>query len=179
MTRNLAPAYLAALVIVPHVPHDPHDPYAIAVPFRPGARRPRNVRAGLPCPGNPGRNTRCGAAVLEILNLEKTFKTGLLAPDPVSVLCGVTLKVAPGEILGLVGQSGEGKSTLARMIMDRERPGTGPCHCRRGHGQPGCHHPGPDHGSDVRGHPHPQGRPDHHFPRHGPDPGGMPPCGRS
>ncbi|GAB6145854.1 ABC transporter ATP-binding protein [Desulfocicer niacini] len=63
--------------------------------------------------------------MLEIENLSKTFRTGLLAPDPVPVLCGINLKVPPGEILGLVGRSGEGKSTMARIIMGREKPDRG------------------------------------------------------
>src|SRR5438045_8325210 len=41
------------------------------------------------------------------------------------VLAGVDLSVAPGELLAIVGQSGEGKSVLLRQIVGLERPDAG------------------------------------------------------
>ncbi len=38
-------------------------------------------------------------------------------PGKTPVLSGVALDIAPGEVLGLVGQSGSGKSTLAMAIL--------------------------------------------------------------
>ncbi len=38
---------------------------------------------------------------------------------------GVSLTVARGEILGLVGQSGAGKTTITRLILGLEQPDTG------------------------------------------------------
>lgn len=43
----------------------------------------------------------------------------------VHALCGVTLHVAPGEVVVLVGASGSGKSTLLRCINHLERPDRG------------------------------------------------------
>lgn len=43
----------------------------------------------------------------------------------VHALCGVTLRVAPGEVVVLVGASGSGKSTLLRCINHLERPDRG------------------------------------------------------
>src|SRR5262249_23320842 len=41
------------------------------------------------------------------------------------VLAGVDLRVAPGELLAIVGQSGQGKSVLLRQIVGLERPDAG------------------------------------------------------
>src|SRR5438445_10670096 len=41
------------------------------------------------------------------------------------VLAGVDLRVAPGELLAILGQSGTGKSVLLRQIIGLERPDAG------------------------------------------------------
>jgi ABC-type polar amino acid transport system ATPase subunit len=57
-------------------------------------------------------------AILEIKNLHKKFKENI-------VLNGVDLVVNKGDIIGIVGPSGTGKSTLLRSINLLERPEEG------------------------------------------------------
>lgn len=52
-------------------------------------------------------------------------RDGLRRPEVVRVLDDVTLRVAPGETLGLVGGSGCGKTTLGLTIMGVRRPQRG------------------------------------------------------
>src|SRR3954447_13401010 len=42
-----------------------------------------------------------------------------------SVLRGVTLGIAAGERIGVVGRNGDGKSTLLRLVAGREEPDAG------------------------------------------------------
>jgi ABC-type dipeptide/oligopeptide/nickel transport system ATPase component len=54
------------------------------------------------------------AAALEVQDLHTYFFT---AAGVVKAVNGVSLKVEPGKMLGLVGESGAGKTTLAHSIM--------------------------------------------------------------
>lgn len=56
--------------------------------------------------------------ILKVSDLRKNY--GELA-----VLRGITLEVARGEKLSIIGPSGSGKSTLLRLIMTLERPNAG------------------------------------------------------
>ncbi len=57
--------------------------------------------------------------LLTVTDLRKTFpvKLGLFKRGGVSAVDGVTFDVYPGETLGIVGESGCGKSTTARLVL--------------------------------------------------------------
>jgi ABC-type glutathione transport system ATPase component len=58
--------------------------------------------------------------VLEVRNLRRRFRR-----HRVRALDGVSISLAKGECLGVVGPSGSGKSTLARCLVGLERPDSG------------------------------------------------------
>lgn len=61
-----------------------------------------------------------GAPVLDIEQLDVEFPR--YGQPPVRAVRGIDLAIAPQEILGLVGESGAGKTTLARAIMQLVPP---------------------------------------------------------
>jgi ABC-type oligopeptide transport system ATPase subunit len=64
--------------------------------------------------------------ILRVENLSKTFAgAGILRRNPASALRDVSFSIAEGDIFGLVGESGAGKTTLARTILFLEAPSAG------------------------------------------------------
>ncbi|HEV7383243.1 MAG TPA: ABC transporter ATP-binding protein [Phenylobacterium sp.] len=61
-------------------------------------------------------------AVLSIRGLERSYVTGA---GPLTVLRGADLDVMPGEIVGLIGPSGSGKSSLLHAAGLLEHPNAG------------------------------------------------------
>jgi oligopeptide/dipeptide ABC transporter ATP-binding protein len=57
--------------------------------------------------------------LLEVTDIDVVLGRGWRANH---VLSGVNLKVWPGEIIGLVGETGSGKTTLARTVVGLARP---------------------------------------------------------
>jgi peptide/nickel transport system ATP-binding protein len=61
-------------------------------------------------------------ATSELLRLEDLVVEYVLPERRVRAVDGVSLTIAPGEILGLAGESGCGKSTLASAVLQILRP---------------------------------------------------------
>lgn len=65
--------------------------------------------------------------LLAVENLQKHFDTGGWFDDqpPVRAVDGVSFEIEQGETLGLIGESGSGKSTIAKCIIGIHEPTSG------------------------------------------------------
>jgi len=63
--------------------------------------------------------------IFEAVDLVQEFSQGKYTKNVVHALNGVNIKVYPGETLGLVGETGCGKSTLCRAMMRLYKPTSG------------------------------------------------------
>ena len=87
--------------------------------------------AGIPMPADPGGRTMAAdPPILEVAGLEMHFPvagTSLLrrSAGAVRAVDGVDLEIVKGETLGLVGESGCGKSTTGRAILQLHQPTAG------------------------------------------------------
>jgi ABC-2 type transport system ATP-binding protein len=60
---------------------------------------------------------------IEVVELEKNYRT--FRGKTVSALQGVSLRVEPGTIFGLIGQNGAGKTTLIKILLGLAMPTAG------------------------------------------------------
>jgi ABC-type glutathione transport system ATPase component len=76
--------------------------------------------------GAPG-SARRGAVAFEFVDVVKIYRSARLAAesDEVRAVDGVSFSVEWGEVLGILGESGSGKSTIARMMIGLETPTAG------------------------------------------------------
>jgi len=63
---------------------------------------------------------------VEIRNLVKEFRTSFRRA-PVCAVAGVSLRIEPGEVYGLIGPNGSGKSTTMKALLGLVAPTSGTC----------------------------------------------------
>jgi peptide/nickel transport system ATP-binding protein len=84
--------------------------------------------AALPAAAAPALAAAPGGTALAVSDLSVEFalpRGWLKSPARLRALRGVSFALGPGEALGVVGESGGGKSTLARAVLALLRPAAG------------------------------------------------------
>ena len=72
--------------------------------------------------------TEAAAPALETVDVTCVFQVGqglLRGSKPLRAVNGVSLKIPRGQVVGLVGESGCGKSTMANILLGLQRPSSG------------------------------------------------------
>jgi ABC-2 type transport system ATP-binding protein len=91
--------------------------------YRPVAQCPIMGRIDSPPP------TRAIAmssdAIVEVHDLCKTYRDGLIRRQRIDALRGVSLRIGRGEIFGLLGPNGAGKTTLIKVLLGIVRKTSG------------------------------------------------------
>lgn len=84
----------------------------------------------MTAPGSKGGAVRAApvppGSTLSVNDVHKTFSRGIWPRRRVNhVLRGVSFELAPGTMVGLVGENGSGKSVLMRIVAGSLQPDTG------------------------------------------------------
>src|SRR5581483_1712726 len=91
-------------------------------------RRWRTARRGAGCAMSAAAAPVADVPLLEAREVSRTFRLSagvLRASRTLTAVDRVSLAVRPGEVVGLVGESGCGKTTLARMLLGLLAPSSG------------------------------------------------------
>lgn len=73
------------------------------------------------------------SVILRLSELGKSFRTG---NEKRQVLDQISFEIKKGRALGLIGESGSGKSTISRILVKLEKPGAGVVEYRFGNNKP-------------------------------------------
>ncbi|AEF85665.1 glutathione import ATP-binding protein GsiA [Treponema primitia ZAS-2] len=88
-----------------------------------------SVESDIPSETGPLKEAGLLKEALVVRSLSKTFysRQGLFkkASAPIHAVQDVSFTLRPGEVLGLIGGSGSGKTTVSRLIMGLEKPDGG------------------------------------------------------
>jgi putative ABC transport system ATP-binding protein len=85
----------------------------------------RARREGVPRPAAARPRVRHDGPVIELADVTKTYAMGDIA---VHALRGVSLRVARGEYVAIIGASGSGKTTVMNILGCLDQPTTGSYH---------------------------------------------------
>lgn len=89
-------------------------------------RRRTDVTETLPTVSS--RDTRRADAAIVVQGVSKHYPAPRRGQDAVTAVDDVSFRLEPGEALALVGASGSGKSTIAKMLTGVEKPTSGTVH---------------------------------------------------
>ena len=87
-----------------------------------GGKLNESIKPSAEVPAAAQSQTPETEPILQVNNISKSFLTGKTQVD---ALKGVSFNVYPGEGLGIIGSSGSGKSTIARLLVGLEKADAG------------------------------------------------------